>query len=261
MKLRFLLTLALGLLGFFAMVVLLTPQTAASVDVKAAEDYANPHYTSTFPTEYHIDILLEGSTREQVDVIKVTHDTDFTRSSIITKSFIQLIYDRGDHGIPIAISYDQPGNYTILVEVYNTSYANGTPKPEDEQLIQAKSFSLTISLYTQGNGNDNDNLLGSPFQLHQLFIIAVGVICILGIFGALIFHRENQDSSLSPLEYLPPQRAFQAPQQDSVESRYNTGGGYALMPELRELTKMRENGLLTDDELTAAKEKILKEQS
>ncbi len=199
MQRRFIIALGLGLLGLTLLLLVSADQASAGLTLEAKEGFSNPYYASSFPADFSLDIILEGSTANQVDYIYWQSDIGSAEGGVIGGSTISYFIDAGKP-LTQSISYDQPGSYTILVEVYNNSYPNGTDKPEDEKMIQEGSYPLTI---VKKGGGDDDTATGLPFDIMQLVYVVAGVVVIIVIVGLVRFMQSRGGLSMPSLPKGP----------------------------------------------------------
>ena len=181
MQRRFILALVTGLFSLTVLALLTANQASAGIDLQASEGFSNPHSASSFPTSFKLDIKLDGATVEQVDYIWWEADIGSSNGGGIGGANIRFYLDSGK-AVEQSISYEQAGTYTIRVRVYNNTYDNGTEKPENEKMIQERTYPLTI--IKKGGGDDDDTSTGLPFDITQMIYgvaVIVGVIIIMGV--------------------------------------------------------------------------------
>ena len=199
MQRRIILTLCMGLFGLTLIMLISADEASAGITLEPSEGQINPHYASSFPTDFKLDIFLEGSTETQVDYIVWYADIGSTTGGVIGGSTIQFYID-ARKPITQSIEYEQAGSYTIKVEVYNNSYENGTEKPDDEKLIQDGNYPLTI--IKKGGGGD-DTATELPIDIQQIIYIVGAIVVLIILMGVVRFIQSRGGISLPNISRGP----------------------------------------------------------
>ncbi len=200
MRRRILLFIGLVILGLATAMLVCSPQAEAGLDVTPSEGFTTSHGASTFPAVYTIDILLTGATKEQVDSIIVSKYPNDPGPDIISGSLIEIFYNQDKDTLIRNLRYENPGSYLITVRVYNTSYENGTEKPQDEQLIQTKDLSIIL---TKKDDESNDPV-ELPIDMNMIIIAVVVLVVVVGLILGVKLIQNRGGLSMPSLSRGPP---------------------------------------------------------
>ena len=129
--------ICIGLFGTVVLLISISVLTSAATTLEPADGNTTVE-SETYPVNFEIRIVLDGSIADQVDYIICHPDINSTQGVGIGGSSIALYLDQ-DNFVPATFNYQNPGDYTIEVEIFNNSYPNGTEKPQEEK-VQSMVF-------------------------------------------------------------------------------------------------------------------------
>ena len=134
--------ICIGLFGTVVLLISISVLTSAATTLEPADGNTTVE-SETYPVNFEIRIVLDGSIADQVDYIICHPDINSTQGVGIGGSSIALYLDQ-DNFVPATFNYQNPGDYTIEVEIFNNSYPNGTEKPQEEKLIEVALLNISL---------------------------------------------------------------------------------------------------------------------
>ncbi len=209
---QFIIGFCLCLLAVLALLLLFSPKTSAGMVLEPTNGTATVE-AETFPVYFNLSIQLDGPTAAQVDYIYWQSDEESQKGGVIGGSVIRFYVDQG---LPInqRVAYDQAGEFTIVVYVYNNSYSDGTEKPEDEKLILEGSYFVTVLEADSESPNDSTTLM-RDIVVYGLWAAVLVWVMFASIFGQPPLEAEQEQL---PEVNDPPDVEGSPPPEQEVES-------------------------------------------